>query len=196
VVAFSQGNRVGDFAGLQPEARLRDFISHLLPPSPASLMVQKGNSLLATNDLRESREAFDEAIRIAPEYPGALLGLMKIDLLEGKPETAFKTYRTFPASQEYNQAERLLPLIKAMQDAVAGRLPQESDLELAFYSSMRMAARGNLLASVDGMMDILRQDKHFKRDRGKQVVLGLLELLDQEAEQTRLYRKELTSILF
>lgn len=196
VLAFSQGNRISDFAGLQPEARVRDFINHLLPPNPASLMVQKGDSLLAAGELRAAREAFTEAIDMTADYPAALLGLMKIDLLEGNSASAYHIYRSFPASKEYNQAERLLPLVKAMQDAVAGNLAGETDLEITFQSSMRMASRGNILASVDGMMDILRQDKHFKRDRGKQVVLGLLELMDQESELTRQYRKELTSILF
>ena len=196
VLAFSQGSRISDFAGLQPEERVREFISHILPPSPASLMVQKGNSLLAACDLVESRLAFEEAIAITPDYPGALLGIIKLNLLEGNAPAARTLFKTFPACKEYNEAERLLPLMKSMQDATSGSLPQETDLDLAFQTSMRLATRGNILASVDGIMDILRQDKHFRRERGKEVILGLLDLLDQESDQTRQYRKELTSILF
>ena len=61
---------------------------------------------------------------------------------------------------------------------------------------MRLALRGNMLASVDGLMDILRTDKHFRRERGKEVVLAILDLMDQESDLTRQYRKELTNILF
>ncbi len=196
VLAFSQGSRISDFAGFQPEERVRDFIGHIMPPSPASLMVQKGDSLMASTDLAGSREAYDEALRITADYPGALLGLIKLDLLEGNAPSARTLFKNFPACKEYNLAERLLPLMKAMQDAISGSLPQETDLDMAFAHSMRLATRGNILASVDGLMDILRQDKHFRRDRGRQVVLGLLDLLDQEADLTRQYRKELTSILF
>ena len=196
VVAFSQGSQISEFAGLQPEGRIREFINSVLPPSPASLMVQKGSSLLATGDLEDSRAAFDEALRISANYPGALLGLIKLDLLEGNAPAARVLFRNFPACKEYNEAERLLPLMKAMQDAVSDSLPQETDLDAAFKNSMLLATRGNILASLDGMMDILRQNKHFRRERGKEVVLGLLELLDPEGDLTRQYRKELTFILF
>jgi len=196
VVAFSQGNRISEFAGLQPEPRIREFINQILPPSPASLLVQKGDSLLAVGDLEGSRQAYEEAIHITAEIPGALLGLIKINLLEGNAPAARASLRVFPACKEYNEAERLLPLMKAMQDAVSGSLPDESDLDLAFQNSMLLAVRGNMLATLDGMMDILRTDKHFRRERGKEVVLGILDLMDQESEMTRQYRKELTSILF
>ncbi len=196
VVAFSQGSQISEFAGLQPEGRIREFINGVLPPSPASLMVQKGSSLLALGDLEESRKAYDEALRISADYPGALLGLIKLNLLEGNAPAARVLFRNFPACKEYNEAERLMPLMKAMQDAVSDSLPQETDLDAAFKNSMLLATRGNILASVDGMMDILRQNKHFRRERGKEVVLGLLELLDPEGDLTRQYRKELTFILF
>ena len=196
VLAFSQGSRISDFAGLQPEPRVREFVNHILPPSPANLMVQKGNSLLASYKLEEAREAYENALIITADYPGALLGLLKVNLLEGNSFSAKTIFQSFPACKEYNEAERLGPLIKAMQDSISDALPQDNDLDAAFANSMRLATRGNILASLDGLMDILRQNKHFRRERGKHVVLGLLDLLDQEGDQTRQYRKELTSILF
>jgi putative thioredoxin len=196
VLAFSQGSRISEFAGLQPEPRVREFINQILPPSPASLQVQKGDSLLAMGELEGSRQAYDEALKITENTPGALLGLIKINLLEGNAPAARASLRVFPACKEYNEAERLLPLMKAMQDAVSGSLPAETDLDMAFTNSMRLAVRGNMLASLDGMMDLLRTDKHFRRERGKEVVLGILDLMDQESELTRDYRKELTNILF
>ncbi len=196
VIAFSQGNRIAEFAGLQPEERIRDFINQLLPPSPANLLVQKGDSLFTMGDLKGSRQAYDEALTMSANYPGAMLGLIKVNLREGNAPAARILLRNFPACREYNDAERLLPLMKSMQDATSETLLQETDLDLTFFTSMRLANRGNIPASLDGLMDILRQDKHYRRERGKEVVLGLLDLLDQESDLVRQYRKELTSILF
>jgi len=196
VLAFSQGSRISEFAGLQPETRVREFINQILPPSPANLLVQKGDSLLAMGELEGSRQAYEEALHITENTPGALLGLIKINLLEGNAPAARASLRVFPACKEYNEAERLLPLMKAMQDAVSGSLPAETDLDIAFTNSMRLAVRGNMPASLDGMMDVLRANKHFRRERGKEVVLGILDLMDQESDLTRDYRKELTNILF
>lgn len=196
VMAFSQGKKVADFAGLIPEHRIIEFLSKILPPSPADLLAQKGNSLLAAEDLARAREAFLQALDLDERHPASMLGLMKITLLEGNAIDAQSIFRGFPACPEYNEAEHLIPLVKAMEDFRNGRLPDENDLDAAFTNSMRLASRGNTLASIDGLMDILRQDKHYRKDRARSVLLALLDLLDQQNEQTRQYRTELASILF
>jgi putative thioredoxin len=196
VVAFSEGNLVANFAGLQPESRIREFIEQIVPPSPANLMVEKGNSLLASEKLDQAEAAFQEGLGVDKQSAGALLGLMKINLRRGKPEEAFQILRIFPACREYNQAEQLLPLIQSMEDLQKARLPHESDLDAAFENSLRLAMKGNLFAGLDGLLDILRQDKHYRKDRARLTALALLELVDPLGTQTLQYRKELTTILF
>ena len=61
---------------------------------------------------------------------------------------------------------------------------------------MRLFTRGNLPAALDGLLEILRLDKTYRDDIARKVVLGILELMDNEAPQTREYRNELASILF
>lgn len=196
VAAFSGGVQVSDFAGLQPEMRVRDFVKQILPPSPANLMVEKGDSLLANNALERSEEAYKKALEVDKTAPGALLGLMKINLRRGDSASAYQLLRIFPAVREYNQAEQLLPLIRAMDDLKANSLPTETDLDAAFANSIRLAVRGNLYAALDGLLDILRQEKHYRKERARTVALALLELVDPLGSQTLQYRKELTMILF
>jgi putative thioredoxin len=196
VVVFNEGNLTADFVGLQPEPRVREFLAQIMPPSPANLLVEKGDSLLADHKLEESEKTFMEALDVDRQAAGAYLGLLKICLLRGNSEEAYQIYRNFPASREFNDAEQLLPLIRAMEDLKAKQLPAETDLDAAFENSIRLAARGNVFASLDGLYDILRQEKHYRRDRARQVALGLLSLGDQQGTQTLEYRKELTSILF
>lgn len=196
VVAFSGGEVVGDFAGLQPELRIREFIGQIMPPSPANLLIEKGDSLLADNRVEDAEAAYKEAVAVDDQAPGALLGLMKIHLRRGDSATAYQLLRAFPAVREYNQAEQLLPLIRAIEDLKANQLPQESDLDAAFGNSIRLAIRGNLFAALDGLFDILRQDKHYRKERARTVALALLELVDPLGSQTLEYRKELTHILF
>ena len=196
VVVFNEGNLTADFVGMQPESRVREFISQILPPSPANLLVEKGDSLLAIQKTNEAEDSYKEALEMDKQSAGALLGLMKIDLLRGNSEEAHQIFRVFPACREYNQAEQLEVLVKAMQDLKANQLPKETDLDSAFENSIRLAARGNVFASLDGLMDILRQEKHYRRDRARLVALALLELVDPQGTQTLQYRRELTAILF
>jgi len=196
VQAFSQGNMVSNFVGLLPVERVREFVERVAPPSPANLQVEKGNSLLAIGTIDSAEKSFREALEAAPDHPGATLGLIKIALLRGKAQEANRLFRNFPPSRDYSEAEKLQPLIKAMLDFGSKSLPEENDLDAAFSNSIRLAIRGNLLASIDGMMDILRTDAHYRKDKARMVVLGLLELMDPQGEQTLAYRRELTSILF
>ncbi|MEN6570714.1 MAG: tetratricopeptide repeat protein [Anaerolineaceae bacterium] len=196
VQAYSNGSMVASFVGLMPENQVREFFDRITPPSPANLQVEKGNSLLAINRLQQSREAFEEALKISPENPGANLGLLKLALIQGQFQEANRLFREFPASREYEDAEKLRPLIKAMLDFSANSLPEETDLDTAFNNSIRLAQRGNLPASIDGLLDILRADPHYRRDKARLVILSMLELMDPEGDQTLAYRKELTNILF
>jgi putative thioredoxin len=196
IVAFSQGARVSELSGLQSEARIVDFIQRILPPSPAHLLTQKGNSLLAMGDLDAAAKAYQDALRLNNGYPAALLGTMRVALRQGDADTARLILREFPISKEYERAELLEPVIKAMQDAENHQLPTDTDLDAAFSNSIRLVLRGNLLASLDGLLEILRVNKHYSRDRAKLVFLGLLELLDPESEEVTSYRKELASTLF
>jgi len=188
--------RYTDFTGLIPEHKIIEFLRNILPPSPSDLLAQKGNSLLAQEDIKGAREAFLQGLDLDERHPGCMLGLMKVLLLEGNSSDAQSVFHNFPASPEYNNAEKLVPLLKAMEDYRSNRLPAENDLDAAFINSIRLASRGNTLASIDGLLEILRQDKHYRKDRARNVLLALLDLLDQNADLTRQYRAELASILF
>jgi putative thioredoxin len=196
VQAYSSGNLTSSFVGLIPAERVREFFEGITPPSPANLQVEKGNSLRAIGRLESAREAFDEALKIDPSCPAAFLGLMKVALLQGNAREANQLLRKFPPSREYTEAEKLQPLIKAMLDFEDKSLPEESDLDAAFTNSIRLALRGNSPASIDGLLDILRSDPHYRREKARLVLLSLLELMDPEGDQTLAYRKELTNILF
>ena len=196
VMAFSQGRKVSDFTGLVPEHVVREFLSRILPPRPSDLLAQKGISLLHMEDLKEARVAFMQALDLDGNHAPSILGMMKINLLEGNASAARALYQNFPASPEFNAAEKLVPLIKAMQELDEGQLPQANDLDAVFVNSVRLVTRGNSLAGIDGLLEVIRQDKHYRKDRARNVLLALLELLDPEAELTRKYRAELASILF
>jgi len=196
VMAFSQGRKVSDFTGLIPEQMIRDFISRILPPSPSDLLAQKGNSLLSMGELKEAREAFLQSLDLDGNHASSTLGLMKISLLQGQPDLTRTLFRDFPPSPEFNAAEKLVPLMKAMEDLNNDALPTDTDLDAIFVNSVRLVARGNTMAGIDGLLDVLRQDKRYRKDRARNILLALLELLDTEDELTRKYRAELASILF
>ena len=72
----------------------------------------------------------------------------------------------------------------------------DNALDAAYAQAIRLAKRGNYEAALDGMLDILRQDKRFKDGEVRKVIVALFELLGEESPITQEYRSELASVLF
>ena len=196
VKAFSGGVVVSEFVGAQPEARLREFISKITPPSPLSLALEKAESLLRGHQWSEGEKTYRSILEQEPGNPSALLGLSKIVLGLGKASEAVEILHDFPASKQYNDAEVLMPYANTLLAYQNNKLDDESDLDAAFHNSIRLASRGNFAAALDGLFDILRQDKKFRNGKARLVALSLFEIMGEDDPNIRQYRSELASILF
>ncbi len=196
VKAISQGQVVGEFVGLQPEPRIREFIEKLMPPSQSALALEKGASLLAAQDWRAAEQLFRKLEEEENGRPPVHLGLVKAVLAQGKGSEAVTLLRDFPASREFASAEKLRPLAEVLVRFSKNELPDETELDAMFTNSVRLAGRGNLEAAMDGLIELLRQNKRYRSDRGRQILLSILELYDPNDDTARQYRSELASVLF
>ena len=196
VKAFKDGKMVAEFAGIQPEPRLREFIRSLAP-SPVDLALEKGFSLLGLQQAHQAEQTFRQALEAAPENSGAQLGLAKSLLLQGRVSEGLKILNNFPPSREYNSAQTLLPLAKVLARVERGQAPEGgSELDPAFENAMRLALRGNYEAAMDGLLDILREDKRYRDGLARKAMVALLDLLGDDNPVTRQYRSELATVLF
>jgi putative thioredoxin len=196
VKAFIDGQVAGEFSGILPESRLRDFIGRLTPPSPLDLDIEKGQGLLANHDWSEAESVLRKALEQRPESVSIQLGLAKALLAQDKPEEALDLLKTIPSGREYNQAQLLLPYAESLLQFKQDLLPDENSLDAIFRNSLRLAGQGKFPPALDGLLDILRADKRFRDGLVKQVILGILELMGEDDPQTRSFRTELATVLF
>ena len=196
IKAFTQGQVVGEVVGLQPEPRLREFISRIIPPSPLSLSLEKANGLIALRQWDEAEELLHKILELSPENPAGLLGLAKVLLVQKEVEAAHLILRKFPPSRFYARAELLMPLAETQLKITRGSWQIETDLDQAFLNSLNLASRGNLPAALDGLLYVLREKRNYKNGLARQVFLSILEIMGEEDIETREYRNELASVLF
>jgi putative thioredoxin len=196
VKGFRGGVVVVEFAGAQPEPLVRRFLERLAP-SAESIALERARSLLSTRHWKEAEQAFRELMEEQENGPAAALGLMKSLLMLGRGAEAEGLFAQFPSGTEWVEAEKLRPLAQALSlaEASATALPEEP-LDAAFIRASSLIARGNLPAAMDGLIEILRQDKHYRKGAPRQVLLALFLLLGDDDPLTRQYRDELASILF
>ncbi len=199
VKAFKDGRMVSEFLGAKPEPQVREFI-RAIAPNPSDLAIEKGNSLLAMKQIRNAEKVFRQVMIDMPENTQAQLGLAKSLLLQGHVEEGSLILASLPPSREYSIAELLRPLATALQQVELTYQPslylsEANPLDAAYQNALRLFIKGNYEAAMDGLIDILRQEKRYRNGEARQVILGMLELLGDN-ELTRQYRNELASVLF
>ncbi len=195
VKAFVDAHVVAEFSGVLADEGLRNFVHHLAP-TPEDLIFEKGMSLLAQNDYTEAEDALREFLSNRPNHPSALLGLIRTLLLQGEGDEAVILLRNFPASPEYNIAKLLKPVAKAFSEFEDKPVASDDPLKAAFKNGIRLACHSNILAAMDGFLDILRKDKNYLDGEVKDIFVGLLALIGDEHPEARQYRKELSSVIY
>ncbi len=196
VKGFRGGGVVAEFAGAQPEGLVRRFLQNLAP-SAESVALERARSLLATRHWPEAEQAYRQLLDEEEGSPAAALGLLKCLLMLGRGAEAEAVLFRFPSGAEWAEAERLRPLAQALAlaESASTSLPDDP-LEAAYLRAASLIGRGNLPAAMDGLIDVLRQDKHYRKGAARQTLLGLFILLGDDDPLTRQYRDELASILF
>jgi putative thioredoxin len=195
VKAIKDGQIVSEFVGVQPEPKIKEFISNIAP-NPYDLQLEKAQSLINNQQWRQALDTLQSILDQDPENPPALLGLAKCYLMTDSAMDALSILHSFPASKEFRSAEMLMPLALALDDFANIQEDDSSALDASFTNALRLIKRGNLPAAMDGFMDILREDKHYRQDSPRLIILGLFEILGEASPLTRQYRQELSSILF
>lgn len=196
VKAFRDGEVVGEFSGALPEQRVRQFIQKIAP-SAADNQLSEANSLLATRHWHEAETAFRRILSQHPYHPVATLNLARVLLVQGEGCEAVRHLKAVMDGPELILAQKLLPLghyLCQSSELAAGWEDNAPLIELQYRQVSHIWARGNFTAAMDGLLDVLRQDKNY--GEAKAVLLAIFELLGDVDPLTQTYRRELASVLF
>ena len=195
VKAFRDAEVIAEFNGMQNETFLRDFLRRV-GPGPAGLQLEKASSLLQLARWAEAETTCRQILRETPGQPMALLVLAKSLLAQGFAKDASDLLKRFPASPEYQSAISLQPLAKAILGLDDDELAEARPLDATYRRALVLVKRGNFAAAMDGILAVLRQDKRYRGDEARQVIVGIFELLGDDHELTQQYRRELASVLY
>jgi putative thioredoxin len=198
VKAFRNGEMVAQFVGAQPEPMVRRFLAQLVPDEN-QIALEEAHSLLHTRHWPQAEAAYREIFDLDDANADAALGLVESLLLQGRGRESKAILEHFPAGTAWATAEVLKPLATVLaeaEDETADDQEQQSALDAGLHQSGRLIAHGNLPAAMDGLLDVLRQDKRYRNGLVKDVLLALFVLLGDDDPLTRQYRDELASVLF
>ncbi|NJN44944.1 MAG: tetratricopeptide repeat protein [Anaerolineae bacterium] len=187
------GQVTAEFIGLISQPEIEKFLKDLTP-SPTDLMLTKGLGLIQYHRWSDAETNLRKVIQDQPQSGTALLGLAKSLLAQNKAKDALDILKKFPSSREYNNAEVLRPLAEALIQTTPE--PENPDLEAIYLRALNLIKAGKFPPALDGLLELIRQDKNFRKGQARKIVIAVLEILGEENDLTRQYRAELANILF
>ena len=197
VKAFVDGEIAAEFVGVRPEPQLRQFIQKLIP-SELDQALSEANSLLVTRRWSEAEAAYRDILAQHPHQRQAAMNLARTLLAQGEGCEALEYLEGIADGPELVQAERLMPLARYLCQAEVewDEADDVSPLEAQYRQVAHLIERSNFAAAMDGLLEVLRQDKRYRDGEAKKVLLAIFELLGEDDPLTRSYRNELASVLF
>ena len=193
--AFVDGRVVAEYTGGLSESSLRLFLDRILPHT-GCLLLQKGKSLLLQGDYKGAEIALGQYVIESHGEPNGLLAYTRALLFLGQVEDALAILQSFPASPEYQTAQRLRILADVLVKQASQEIPQDDPLAPAYARAMSLAKDGDVQMALDGLLFVLRKDRDYHQGQAKEFYLGLLEVLSDDHPETRDYRSDLNAVLF
>jgi len=196
VKAFKDGQVVDGFVGAQPEGRVREFLRKAAPTA-ADQALEAAKGLLAIRQWARAENALRQVLADQPQSSVAAMGLVKALLAQGRGCEAAEMLDEISAGDQAPLAEKLKPLAQLLCEVeTPDGAGAESDVDAQYYQSARLLARGLMEAGMDGLLEVVRQDKRYRRGEPRLVMVALFELLGEDDPTTRQYRGELASALY
>ena len=180
---------------IKSESEVVDFVRSIFP-GPENLLIEKALSLLDSGHYTGVEEVCLEVLNEIPDHPRGNLLLAKSLIWQGEYLEALTILSHFPPSSDYQRAKHLQPLTEQLLSEIFQSGPGEDKLELIYRRAIDLITSGNLEAALDGLLEIIKNNKTFRNGLPQQVILGIFELLGEEHQITQEYRPLLANTLF
>ena len=198
VKGFRDGEIAEEFVGAQPEPMVRQFLKKLVP-SELDRTMDAAEDLIARRRWDEAESVYRQLLATTPADPTLKLGLARTLIAQGKGcEAKPHLEDLLDVVETMAAAERLQPVADYVC-AVADWDNENAELtvvEAQYRQAARLLSQGKMAPAMDGLLDVLRFNKEYRKGQAKAVILGIFELLGDEDSLTNAYRRELASVLF
>ena len=201
---FFKGQLVDELMGAVPESEIRAMLDkHIVPESDqlmqaAMTAYQQGqteqalgmlNHALAQDpDNAELKVTIAQLVHGEGDSESALTLLDSLDSEGNKLETAIKL------RAEIKLAGQLADLPDF--DDIEQRLAQDSkDLEALLQKSRHLTARGDYENAMECLLTVMRADREFEDDAGRNSLIELFDMLGGEHPSVQKYRRKLFTLL-
>lgn len=214
VVAFSNGQPVDGFMGVQPEAQIKEFIAKVSAASPQGgdrqeqidQVLDAGDAALEQGDFEQAAQAYSMVMQHDQGNKRAVAGIVDCMLKTGRVDQAAALLEKLPeddkASVEISGAIKRVEMAQEVAklgdpNELQTRIDSdENDHEARADLAKIFAAQGQRNEAVDALITIMRKDREWQEDGARKMLLDFFEAWGPADPASSAGRRKLSSILF
>lgn len=214
VVAFSNGQPVDGFMGVQPEAQIKEFIAKVSAASPQGgdrqeqidQVLDAGDAALEQGDFEQAAQAYSMVMQHDQGNKRAVAGIVDCMLKTGRVDQAAALLEKLPeddkASVEISGAIKRVEMAQEVAklgdpNELQARIDSdENDHEARADLAKIFAAQGQRDEAVDALITIMRKDREWQEDGARKMLLDFFEAWGPADPASSAGRRKLSSILF
>lgn len=198
------GEVVDEFTGALPESQIRGFINKHLNPTEDSPMQQAIESY-QQGETELALEKMQEILIADPQNPMVRIEFSNMLMREKRFDDARDLLNSLSADDKMNPAALALfgqldsidavvaapdidVLLKAIEKDAGNCLAREQ-------LSAHYKLRGDYVAAMDQLLEIVRRDRNYNDDAGRTGLLKIFEMLGHNHELVAQYRRKLAQTL-
>jgi putative thioredoxin len=195
---------VDEFTGALPEAQIREFINkHINKVEDSPL--QDAISSYQQGDTETALESMQEILIAEPQNPMIRIEFANMLMREKRFDDARDLLMSLSVDDKNNPAALALMGQLESIDAVVGAPDIEDLLQTIEQDpnnclareqlSAHYKLRGDYVAAMDQLIEIVRRDRSYNEDAGRTELLKIFEMLGHDHELIGQYRRKLAKIL-
>ena len=208
VKALRDGKLIDEFTGALPESQVRAWLAKL--PKPAAAPVLPADALAneaaarAASDPHGAAARYREALAIDATHAASQLGLGGVLARTGDAAAVAMLNQLAPGTPLYAAAQgwlTLAPLLAEVDETAAFGLitrveETPNDTAARFELALHQICGGRYDDAIEHMLAVVAQDRTFRDDIGRRVLLALLAALGDAHPAVGSARRQLATLLF
>ena len=204
VKLFKDGVVVDEFLGVQPESAVRALLERYVSRESDNARA-KAKTLRENGQLTQARSVLEEAHagdpdnqRVIPDLANVLIDLGELDqarnLLDSAPGSVGSDdeVRTAMVRLTFAQVAATSPSVDELSQAIE---TDPRDCESRYRLGALHIGRGEYEAALEQFIEILRIDRAFRDDAGREGLLSVFEMLGNDHPLVGRYRARMSSLL-
>lgn len=198
------GEAVDEFAGVLPESQIREFINKYLNPIEDSEL-QRALTAYQQGETESALTKMQEILIAEPENPMVRIEFANILMREKRFDDARDLLNSLSIDDKSNPAALALFVQLESIDAVLDAPDIESLLQTIEQEPSNCLAReqlsahyklrGDYVAAMDQLLEIVRRDRNYSEDAGRTGLLKIFDMLGHQHELVGQYRRKLAQTL-